>query len=94
MTSPTLKHILSSGEPSYGIWVASGNSVNAEICASAGFDWLVIDTEHAPNDLRSVVAQLQAVYGYPVAPVVRPAVADTGCSSSTSTPASPASWYR
>jgi len=77
MTSPTLKDILRSSDPSYGIWVASGNAVNAEICASAGFDWLVIDTEHAPNDLRSVVAQLQAAYGYPVAPVVRPAVADT-----------------
>ena len=50
--------------------------VCAEICAGAGFDWLVIDGEHAPNDVRSVLAQLQAVAPYPVHPVVRPLSGD------------------
>jgi len=60
-----------------GMWLATGDPVAAEICAAAGLDWLVVDTEHAPNDLRSVLRQLQVLAGYPVCPVVRPAVADT-----------------
>lgn len=42
-----------------------------ELLATAGFDWLALDAEHAPNDLRSILAQLQAVAPYPVHPVVR-----------------------
>ena len=44
---------------------------SAEICATAGFQWLLIDGEHAPNDVRSTLAQLQAVAAYPAHPVVR-----------------------
>jgi 4-hydroxy-2-oxoheptanedioate aldolase len=62
--------------PVTGMWVASGSPVCAEICAGAGFDWLLIDSEHAPNDLRSILAQLQAVAPYPVTPVVRPPSGD------------------
>jgi 4-hydroxy-2-oxoheptanedioate aldolase len=62
--------------PLVGMWVASGSAYCAEICAGSGLDWLLIDAEHAPNDLRSILAQLQAVAAYPVAPVVRPPVAD------------------
>lgn len=54
-----------------GMWVATGSPLVAEICAGAGLDWLLIDMEHSPNDLASVLAQLQAVAGYPVTPVVR-----------------------
>ena len=60
-----------------GIWVCSGSALNAEICAGAGFDWLFIDAEHSPNDLSSILAQLQAVRSYPVVPVVRPPFNDT-----------------
>ena len=49
----------------------------AELCAGAGLDWLLIDAEHSPNGLESILAQLQAVHGYPVHPVVRPPVNDT-----------------
>ena len=52
---------LAGERPVTGMWVASGSPVCAEICAGAGFDWLLIDGEHAPNDLRSTLAQLQAV---------------------------------
>jgi 4-hydroxy-2-oxoheptanedioate aldolase len=62
--------------PVTGMWVASGSAVCAEICAGAGFDWLLIDAEHAPNDLRSILAQLQAVAAYPVTPVIRPPSGD------------------
>jgi 4-hydroxy-2-oxoheptanedioate aldolase len=67
---------LAGPRPVAGMWVASGSPVCAEICAGAGFDWLLIDSEHAPNDLRSILAQLQAVAPYPVTPVIRPPSGD------------------
>lgn len=57
--------------PLIGLWVCSGSPLVAEIMAGSGADWLLIDTEHSPNSLESVLAQLQAVHGYPVVPVVR-----------------------
>ncbi|WP_299950470.1 aldolase/citrate lyase family protein [uncultured Modestobacter sp.] len=66
------KQQLAGGDPQVGMWVASGSPYVAEICAGAGLDWLLVDAEHAPNDLRSIQAQLQAVAPYPVVPVVRP----------------------
>ena len=65
------------GRPLAGMWVCSGSPLVAEICAGAGLDWLLIDAEHSPNGLESILAQLQAVHGYPVHPVVRPPVNDT-----------------
>ncbi|MFB9994635.1 4-hydroxy-2-oxoheptanedioate aldolase [Deinococcus oregonensis] len=67
---------LGTGEPLFGFWLALADPYSAEICAGAGFDWLLIDGEHAPNDLRSTLAQLQAVASYPSAAVVRPPVGD------------------
>lgn len=61
---------LARGNPQIGLWVASGDPTVAEICAHAGFDWLVIDGEHGPNGLRDVLAQLRAV-GSTSHPVVR-----------------------
>jgi len=59
-----------------GLWLGLGETFSAEICAGAGFDWLLIDAEHGPNDLRSILAQLQAIAPYPVQPVVRPPQGD------------------
>ena len=59
------------------MWVCSGSPLVAEICAGAGLDWLLIDAEHSPNGLESILAQLQAVHGYPVQALVRPPVNDT-----------------
>ncbi|GAA4375729.1 aldolase/citrate lyase family protein [Paeniglutamicibacter cryotolerans] len=74
---PSFRDALEASDRSLaGIWVCSGSPLVAEICAGAGFDWLFIDAEHSPNGLESVLAQLQAVRGYPVVPVVRPAVND------------------
>lgn len=72
----TFKVALSRGDTLYGFWLALADAYSAEVCAGAGFDWLVIDGEHAPNDLRSILRQLQAVAPYPSAPVVRPPVGD------------------
>lgn len=57
--------------PQFGMWVATGSAYCAEISAGSGLDWLLIDSEHVPNDLRSVLAQLQAIEAYPIWPVVR-----------------------
>ena len=65
------------GRPLAGMWVCSGSPLVAEICAGSGLDWLLIDAEHSPNGLESVLAQLQAVHGYPVHALVRPPVNDT-----------------
>jgi len=62
--------------PLAGMWVCSGSPLIAELCAGSGLDWLLIDAEHSPNGLESLLAQLQAAHGYPVLPVVRPPVLD------------------
>jgi 4-hydroxy-2-oxoheptanedioate aldolase len=68
-----LKHALRAGRPQIGIWSSLANHVAVEIVAGAGFDFLVLDTEHAPNELPMVQSQLQAAVGGTAAPVVRPA---------------------
>ncbi len=65
------KAALKAGRRQIGCWVSMADPAAAEIAATAGFDWLVIDNEHAPNDLRSTLAQLRAVAAYPAEPVVR-----------------------
>ena len=59
------------GSPQWGMFTSLADPVAAEICAGAGFHFVVIDTEHAPADLRTVLTQLQAMSAYPVEPVVR-----------------------
>jgi 4-hydroxy-2-oxoheptanedioate aldolase len=54
-----------------GLWVALANPHSAEICAGAGFDWILIDAEHGPNDIPLIAAQLAAVTRHPAHPVVR-----------------------
>lgn len=70
MTNP-FKAALQRGEAQIGLWLSLAHPYPAELCATAGFPWLLIDGEHAPNDVVSTLAQLQAVAGYPTHPVVR-----------------------
>jgi 4-hydroxy-2-oxoheptanedioate aldolase len=72
----TFKQKLLAGIPQYGLWVGLSETFSAEICAGAGFDWLLIDAEHGPNDLRTILAQLQAIEPYSSQPVVRPPQGD------------------
>ena len=62
---------LLAGETVIGCWLATGEAYVAEMMGTAGFDWLVVDGEHAPNDIRSIRAQLTALAASPSAPVVR-----------------------
>ena len=62
--------------PLIGLWQALASSYTAEICAGAGYDWLLFDGEHAPNTLQTLLAQLQAVAPYPVEPIARVPVGD------------------
>lgn len=55
-----------------GLWCTLSDAYAAEVVAGSGFDWLLLDTEHSPADLRTVLSQLQAVSGYDVSAVVRP----------------------
>ncbi|WP_144148725.1 4-hydroxy-2-oxoheptanedioate aldolase [Paraburkholderia sp. BCC1884] len=71
------KRALAEGKPQFGLWAALADAYVTELLATAGFDWLLIDNEHAPNDVRSTLAQLQAVAAYASHPVVRPVRSDS-----------------
>ena len=59
-----------------GLWLSLANPYSAELCATANCDWLLIDGEHAPNNVQTTLAQLQAVAPYAAQPVVRAVTAD------------------
>ncbi|MFV3382143.1 4-hydroxy-2-oxoheptanedioate aldolase [Pseudomonas sp. NY15354] len=73
----TFKQRLQRGETQIGLWLGLADPYCAELAANAGFDWLLIDGEHAPNDLRSLLGQLQAIAPYPSQAVIRPVIGDT-----------------
>lgn len=73
----TFRDDLAGQRPLIGMWVASASETMAEICAGSGLDWLLIDSEHVPNDITSILAQLRAVAPHPIHPVVRPPDSDT-----------------
>lgn len=76
------KQALAKGDPQIGLWLSLAHGYGAELCAGAGFDWLVIDGEHAPNELQSMLASLQAIDAAaasgakPSHPVVRVPIGD------------------
>lgn len=65
------KRAIANGETQYGLWAGIPDSTCAEICAGTGFDWLLLDGEHAPFDMRAIYTYLQAVAAYDVHPIVR-----------------------
>ncbi|WP_066555904.1 HpcH/HpaI aldolase family protein [Croceicoccus bisphenolivorans] len=70
------KDRLAAGKPLFGLWQALANNYTAEICARAGFDWLLFDGEHAPNTAQTLLAQLQATAPYPVDAIARVPLAE------------------
>ena len=75
---PTLRDRLAVADrPLIGLWACAGSPITAEIVAGSGCDWVLLDAEHSPNGLESVLAQLYAMSAYPVAPLVRPPYGDT-----------------
>lgn len=67
----SFKHAIAGFRPQIGLWAMLSSPITVEILAGAGFDWLVLDTEHAPNELPMVLSQLQAAKGGTAHPVVR-----------------------
>jgi len=67
----TFKRAIKAGRLQVGLWCSLSSSVSAEVVADSGFDWLLLDTEHAPNELPMVYGQLQAVTGGSAHPIVR-----------------------
>ena len=79
MTSPqaspipnAFKRDLAAGKRLIGCWCSLGNAITTEIMGIAGFDWLLLDGEHAPNDVLNFIPQLMALKDSPSAAVVRP----------------------
>ena len=67
----TFKRALKEGERQIGLWSSLSSHYSVELLAGSGFDWLLFDTEHSPNELDMVFTQLQAIAPYPTHPVVR-----------------------
>lgn len=70
------KERLLAGESQIGLWNSLPGSLVAEVLAGTGFDWVAIDTEHAPTDVPDTLAMMQAMAPYPVSALVRPAAND------------------
>lgn len=62
---------LQQGRLQIGLWLSTGEPYLADVAGHAGFDWLVIDGEHGPNDLKSILAQLQVLESSDAEAVVR-----------------------
>ena len=67
------KHAIAAGKLQIGLWCSLCSNIAADIVRDCGFDWLLLDTEHSPNEIPDLLAQLQAVDGGPATPIVRPA---------------------
>jgi 4-hydroxy-2-oxoheptanedioate aldolase len=65
------KRAIQAGQLQIGLWSSLSSNYTVEVIAGAGFDWLLLDMEHSPNDLESVLSQLQAAAPYPSNPIVR-----------------------
>lgn len=73
----TFKQALKNGDTIIGCWVSLASPYSTEMMGTAGFDWLLVDNEHSPNDLRSTMAQLQALEASDSDVVVRVPVGET-----------------
>jgi 2-dehydro-3-deoxyglucarate aldolase len=72
----TFRRGVLAGQRLIGCWSSLANPITTEILGLAGFDWLLLDTEHSPNDVLTLIPQLMALKDSPSAPVVRPPVND------------------
>jgi 2-dehydro-3-deoxyglucarate aldolase len=83
MTAPyrafpnAFKQRLLAGETLIGCWCSLANPITTEVLGVAGFDWLLLDGEHSPNDVRTFIPQLMALKDSASAPIVRPSWNET-----------------
>lgn len=68
----SFKRDLLAGKKLIGCWSALASPITTEVLGVAGFDWILLDGEHAPNDMGTFIAQLMALKDSVSAPVVRP----------------------
>ena len=66
------KRAINSGHKQIGLWSHLCNPISTEILSRSGFDWLLLDMEHSPNEVPDILAQLHAMTGGSATPVVRP----------------------
>lgn len=66
------KASLREGRATTGLFLGLVSPIAVEICAAAGFDWLLVDAEHAPNNPVTVLPQLQAAAAHGLPVIVRP----------------------
>jgi 4-hydroxy-2-oxoheptanedioate aldolase len=67
------KHALRQGKLQIGLWSSLCSNIAAEIISDSGFDWILLDTEHSPNEIPDLVTQLQAMQAGSATPIIRPA---------------------
>jgi 4-hydroxy-2-oxoheptanedioate aldolase len=67
------KQALAEGRLQIGLWCALASNIAAEVIGDAGFDWILLDTEHAPNEVAGLLPQLQAMARGTATPIARPA---------------------
>ena len=66
------KHAIKAGQTQLGLWSHLCSNISIEVLAGCGYDWLLLDMEHSPNELPTILAQLQAMNGSTATPIVRP----------------------
>ena len=67
------KAALAAGKLQIGLWSSLCSNIAADILSDCGFDWILLDTEHSPNEIPDLVGQLQAIRGGTATPIIRPA---------------------
>jgi 4-hydroxy-2-oxoheptanedioate aldolase len=73
LASNPFKHAIAAGRLQIGLWSSLASNIAAEIVSDSGFDWILFDTEHSPNEIPGLLAQLQAAARGTAAAIVRPA---------------------
>lgn len=73
MQRNAFKHAIAQGRLQIGLWSSLCSNIAAEIISESGFDWILLDTEHSPNEIPDLVSQLQAIQRGTATPIIRPA---------------------
>jgi len=73
MQTNAFKRAIAQGKLQIGLWSSLCSNIAAEVISDSGFDWILLDTEHSPNEIPDLVTQLQAIQGGTATPIIRPA---------------------
>ena len=73
MPRNAFKHAIAKGQLQIGLWCSLCSPVAIEVVSHSGYDWLLLDTEHSPNDVTDILGHLQAAQSGTASCIVRPA---------------------